>query len=89
MSPAFVYAFEGSLFFGEDIIEVALYMLPKVTVHRILLRISLYITEKLGARNTPEYDLTDRFKLLAPKHGNMTFIPDWFVILSGCNITSS
>ena len=25
---------------------------------------------------TPEYDLTDRFKLLAPKHGNMTFIPD-------------
>jgi len=23
----------------------------------------------LGARNTPEYDLTDRFKLLTPKHG--------------------
>ena len=64
-------------------------MLPKVTVQRLLLRISLYKTEKLGARNTPEYDLTDRFKLLALKHGNMTLIPDWFVILSGCNITSS
>ena len=63
-------------------------MLPKVTFQRILLRISLCLNEKLGARNTPEYDLTDRFKLLAPEHGNMTVTPDWFVILSGCNITS-
>ncbi len=75
-------------FLGKDIIEGVLYVLPKVTFQRILLRISLCITEKLGARNTPECDITDRFKLLAPKHGNMTLIPDWFLILSGCNITS-
>ena len=63
-------------------------MLLKVTFHGATLRISRCITNELDARNTPEYDLTDRFKLLAPKHGNMTFIPDWFVILSRCTITS-
>ena len=44
-------------------------MLLKVTFNRVLLRISRCITNELGARNTPEYDLTDRFKLLTPKHG--------------------
>ncbi len=44
-------------------------MLLKVTFYRGLLRISCCITNELGARNTPENDLTDRFKLLTPKHG--------------------
>ena len=44
-------------------------MLLKVTFNRVLLRISCCITNELGARNTPECDLTDRFKLLTPKHG--------------------
>jgi len=44
-------------------------MLLKVTFHRILSRISRCMTNELGARNAPEYDLTDRFKLLTPKHG--------------------
>ena len=44
-------------------------MLLKVTFHRILLGISRCITNELGARNTPEYDITGRFKLVTPKHG--------------------
>ena len=44
-------------------------MLPKVTFHRVILRISRCMTNELGARNAPEYDLTDRFKLLTPKDG--------------------
>ena len=44
-------------------------MLPKVTFYKVLLRNSCCITNELGARNTSEYDLTDRFKLLTPKHG--------------------
>ena len=41
-------------------------MLRKVTIYRVLSRC---IINELGARNTPEYDLTDRLKLLTPKHG--------------------
>ena len=44
-------------------------MLPKVTFNKILLRISRCIINEPGARNTPEYDHTDTFKLLTPKHG--------------------
>ena len=44
-------------------------MLLKVTFNRVLSGISRCITNELSGRNTPEYDLTDRFKLLTPKHG--------------------
>ena len=44
-------------------------MLLKVTFHRVILRISRCITNELDARNTPEYDLAVRFKLLTSKHG--------------------
>lgn len=44
-------------------------MLLKVTFDRVVLRISRCITIELGARNTPECELTDRFRPLTPKHG--------------------
>ena len=49
--------------------EWLLHVLPKVTFQRIVIHIPRFITEKLGARNTPELEVTDRFKLLTPKHG--------------------